>query len=35
MLESSLKHSEQGRYSFIGVNPCMDIVGEGKWHGYH
>ncbi|MBS4210316.1 anthranilate synthase component I [Bacillus sp. FJAT-50079] len=30
LLESSLKHSEQGRYSFIGVNPSMEIVGEGK-----
>ena len=30
LLESSLKHSEQGRYSFIGVNPVMEIIGEGN-----
>jgi len=30
LLESSLKHSEQGRYSFIGVNPVMEIVGNGN-----
>ncbi|HEY4552683.1 MAG TPA: anthranilate synthase component I [Bacillaceae bacterium] len=29
LLESSLKHSEQGRYSFIGVNPIKEIIGEG------
>lgn len=29
LLESSLKHNEQGRYSFIGVNPIMEIIGEG------
>lgn len=29
LYESSLKHNEQGRYSFLGVNPLMDIVGEG------
>ncbi|MBS4178912.1 anthranilate synthase component I [Lederbergia citrea] len=28
LLESSLKHSEQGRYSFIGVNPIMEVVGS-------
>src|SRR5690606_6474199 len=28
ILESSRKHSEQGRYSFIGVNPVMEIIGE-------
>ncbi|MBS4202032.1 anthranilate synthase component I [Bacillus sp. FJAT-49732] len=30
LLESSLKHSEQGRYSFIGVNPVMEIIGNGN-----
>jgi len=30
LLESSLKHSEQGRYSFIGVNPVMEIIGDGN-----
>ncbi|WP_445661450.1 anthranilate synthase component I [Bacillus sp. FSL K6-3431] len=29
LLESSLKHNEQGRYSFIGVNPLMEIIGAG------
>lgn len=29
LLESSLKHNEQGRYSFIGVNPIMEIIGKG------
>ncbi len=28
LLESSLKHNEQGRYSFIGVNPIKEITGE-------
>lgn len=30
LLESSMKHNEQGRYSFIGVNPLMEIVGVGN-----
>lgn len=30
LLESSLKHSEQGRYSFIGVNPVLEVIGEGN-----
>lgn len=30
LLESSLKHSEQGRYSFIGVNPIFEFIGEGN-----
>ncbi|MCM3112537.1 anthranilate synthase component I [Lederbergia lenta] len=29
LLESSMKHNEQGRYSFIGVNPLTEIVGVG------
>ncbi|RST74227.1 anthranilate synthase component I [Siminovitchia acidinfaciens] len=29
LLESSLKHNEQGRYSFIGVNPIKEITAEG------
>ena len=28
LLESSLKHSEQGRYSFIGVNPVFEVIGS-------
>lgn len=27
MLESSLKHDKSGRYSFIGANPVMELVG--------
>ncbi|MBS4219714.1 anthranilate synthase component I [Bacillus sp. FJAT-49711] len=30
LLESSLKHNEQGRYSFIGVNPVMEIIGDNN-----
>lgn len=30
LLESSFKHNEQGRYSFIGVNPYMEMIGEGQ-----
>ena len=29
LYESSLKHNEQGRYSFIGVNPLMELIGKG------
>lgn len=29
LLESSMKHEEQGRYSFIGANPIFELVGEG------
>ncbi|MCJ7841093.1 anthranilate synthase component I [Lederbergia sp. NSJ-179] len=29
LLESSLKHNEQGRYSFIGVNPILEFIGNG------
>ena len=28
LLESSLKHSEKGRYSFIGANPIKEIIGS-------
>lgn len=28
LLESSLKHNEQGRYSFIGANPILEFIGE-------
>ncbi|WP_225220857.1 anthranilate synthase component I [Bacillus norwichensis] len=30
LLESSLKHNEQGRYSFIGVNPIKEFTAEGE-----
>lgn len=30
LLESSLKHNEQGRYSFIGVNPILEFIGDGE-----
>ncbi|KUP06437.1 anthranilate synthase subunit I [Bacillus coahuilensis p1.1.43] len=29
LLESSLKHSDQGRYSFIGLNPYEEFKGSG------
>ncbi|MED3653001.1 anthranilate synthase component I [Heyndrickxia sporothermodurans] len=29
LLESSLKHDGNGRYSFIGMNPYMEFIGEG------
>lgn len=29
LLESSLKHEQQGRYSFIGTNPYMEISSTG------
>ncbi|MGE8207608.1 anthranilate synthase component I [Heyndrickxia sp. NPDC080065] len=29
LLESSLKHDENGRYSFIGMNPYMEFIAEG------
>ncbi|MBO0995870.1 anthranilate synthase component I [Bacillus sp. SD088] len=28
LLESSLKHNEQGRYSFIGANPILEFIGK-------
>ena len=28
LLESSLKHEESGRYSFIAVNPYMELIGS-------
>lgn len=30
LLESSLKHDEQGRYSFIGANPVKEVKGQGR-----
>ncbi|NEY20177.1 anthranilate synthase component I [Bacillus ginsengihumi] len=30
LLESSLKHDENGRYSFIGANPIMEFIGLGN-----
>ncbi|MEW9501787.1 anthranilate synthase component I [Jeotgalibacillus marinus] len=30
LLESSLKHEESGRYSFIGANPYMEFIGQGN-----
>lgn len=29
LLESSLKHEGSGRYSFIGMNPYMEFIGDG------
>jgi anthranilate synthase component I len=29
LLESSLKHENSGRYSFIGANPFMELIGHG------
>lgn len=29
LLESSLKHEKSGRYSFIGADPVMELIGEG------
>ena len=30
LMESSLKHEEKGRYSFLGVNPYVEIIGTGN-----
>ncbi|NYV64206.1 anthranilate synthase component I [Bacillus sp. Gen3] len=30
LLESSLKHEENGRYSFIGMNPYMEFIARGS-----
>ena len=29
LLESSLKHENSGRFSFIGANPFMELIGHG------
>ena len=29
LLESSLKHENSGRFSFIGANPFMELIGYG------
>jgi len=29
LFESSLKHEKSGRYSFIGADPVMELIGEG------
>ena len=30
LLESSLKHQQQGRYSFIGSNPHLELIADGN-----
>jgi len=30
LLESSLKHEKSGRYSFIGADPVMELIGNGE-----
>lgn len=30
LLESSFQHETKGKYSFIGANPFMEIIGEGS-----
>lgn len=34
LFESSAKHEESGRYSFIAVNPIAELVGDGEGYTY-
>jgi len=34
LFESSAKHEESGRYSFIAVNPVAELVGDGNSYSY-